>query len=175
MRSLRKAAVLVALALAACRRDSEPARPRVLFVGLDGADWRLLDGYAADGTMPELARRLSEGRSGVLETAQPPLSPLLWTTMATGVSPLEHGVLDFTRFQPGTGERVPITSAERGVPAIWNLASDAGRSVAVPGLWATWPAERVNGLLVSDRLFSFQLREAEPPPGLVWPLEREAE
>lgn len=164
---------LAALLLSACAQEPPPPRPRVLFVGLDGGDWQQLDRFAGDGTMPNLARLLREGRSGILETDQPPLSPLLWTTMMTGVSPLVHGVLDFTRFSPETGRREPITSAERRVPAIWNMASDAGRSVAVFGLWATWPAEQVNGRLVSDRLFSFQLREGEPPPGLVWPDDRE--
>lgn len=164
---------LATLLLSACAQESPPARPRVLLIGLDGGDWQQLDRFAADGTMPNLARLLREGRSGILETDQPPLSPLLWTTMMTGVSPLVHGVLDFTRFSPETGQREPITSVERRVPAIWNMASDAGRSVAVFGLWATWPAETVKGTLVSDRLFSFQLREGDPPPGLVWPKERE--
>ncbi|HEV7667151.1 MAG TPA: alkaline phosphatase family protein [Thermoanaerobaculia bacterium] len=171
--SLRSIALLAAIFLSACGSKSPPARPRVLFVGLDGADWQQLDRFAADGTMPNLARLLQEGRSGILETEQPPLSPLLWTTMMTGVSPLVHGVLDFTRFNPEMGQREPITSAERRVPAIWNMASDAGRSVAVLGLWATWPAEEVKGRLVSDRLFSFQLREGNPPPGLIWPKDRE--
>lgn len=171
--AFRPIALLAAILLAGCDSGAAPSRPRVLFVGLDGADWQQLDRFAADGTMPNLAGLLREGRSGILETEQPPLSPLLWTTMMTGVSPLAHGVLDFTRFSPETGRREPITTAERQVPAIWNMASDAGRSVAVLGLWATWPAEPVNGRLVSDRLFSFQLREGAPPAGLVWPGERE--
>ncbi|HXU31551.1 MAG TPA: alkaline phosphatase family protein, partial [Thermoanaerobaculia bacterium] len=171
--SLGPLTLLAVVLLAACGREAAPVRPRVLFVGLDGADWQQLDQFAADGTMPNLARLLREGRSGILETEQPPLSPLLWTTMMTGVSPLAHCVLDFTRFSPATGQREPITSVERRVPAIWNMASDAGRSIAVFGLWATWPAEQVNGRLVSDRLFSFQLREGDPPAGLVWPKDRE--
>ncbi len=171
----RQLLALLALLLAGCEKQALSSRFRVLFVGLDGADWQLLDRFASDGTMPQLARLLAEGRSGILETEQPPLSPLLWTTMMTGVSPLAHGVLDFTRFSPETGRREPITSAERRVPTIWNMASEAGRSVAVLGLWATWPAEPVNGRMVSDRLFSFQLREGDPPAGLVWPRDREPE
>ena len=62
-----------------------------------------------------------EGRSGELATLQPPLSPLVWTSMMTGVGPLEHGILDFTRFHPVTGEREPITSDERRVPAVPGL------------------------------------------------------
>jgi Tfp pilus assembly protein PilF len=126
------------------------------------------------GVMPTLATLARDGRSGVLTTIHPPLSPLVWTTMMTGADPLEHGILDFTRLNPRSGAREPITSAERRVPAIWNMASGAGRSVAVFGLWATWPAEPVRGVLVSDRLFSFQHAEASPPPGIVQPADREA-
>ncbi len=131
------------------------ARPRsVLFVGLDGADWRYLDALMASGTMPNLARLERAGSGGVLVTEQPPLSPLVWTTMMTGRSPLEHRILDFVRFNPVTGRREPMTSDERRVPAVWNLASDAGREVAVVGLWATFPAEETKGLLVSNVFLS---------------------
>ena len=144
----------------------------VLFVGLDGGDWQLLDEFMAGGAMPHLAAIVEEGRSGILTTLHPPLSPLVWTTMMTGVSPIEHGILDFTRFNPVSGAREPITSGERRVPAIWNMASCAGKSVAVFGLWATWPAEPVRGVLVSDRLFSFQYQEDRPPGAAVFPAAR---
>ncbi len=147
----------------------------VLFVGLDGADWELLDEYTAQGVMPNLAALVAEGAGGVLETIQPPLSPLVWTTMLTGVSPLQHGILDFTRFNPSTGQKEPITSDERREPAVWNMASAAGRRVGVLGLWATYPAEPVNGVLVSDRLFSFLYQEKEPPPGVVFPSSQDAQ
>jgi Flp pilus assembly protein TadD len=141
----------------------------VIFLGLDGADWELLDGYMKAGVMPTLQALVAEGASGVLETIQPPLSPLVWTTMMTGVSPLQHGILDFTRFNPRSGLKEPITSDERLEPAIWNMASDAGKSVGVFGLWATYPAEPVNGVVVSDRLFSFLYKEATPPAGVAFP------
>ena len=145
----------------------------VIFVGLDGGDWQLLDDYIARGLMPNLARLVREGASGLLATEHPPLSALLWTTMTTGVSPLEHQVLDFTHFNPTTGDKEPITSTERKVPAIWNMETMAGKSVAVFGLWATYPAEPVRGLLVSDRLFTFLYSEASPPPNAVYPPSRE--
>ncbi len=175
--------------LAACRQRSVPAagpgdlpvvqeiagaaqkgRP-VLFVGLDGADWQLLDAYMQAGILPNLAALAREGLPGVLTTIQPPLSPLVWTTEMTGVSPLAHGILDFTRFHPKTGEREPIPRDERRVPALWNMASAAGRSVAVFGLWATWPAEPVRGLLVADRFSSFTA-SGPPPGGSVYPPDR---
>ncbi len=154
-------------------RHARPARP-LLFIGLDGADWQQLDRYTAAGAMPELARLVREGRSGALLTQQPPLSPLLWTSMMTGRGPLEHGVLDFTRYSRADGRREPITSSERRVPAVWNMLSAAGKSSAVFGLWATYPAEDVNGLIVSDRLFSFQHRGEAPPRGVVSPAAEDA-
>jgi predicted AlkP superfamily phosphohydrolase/phosphomutase/Tfp pilus assembly protein PilF len=147
--------------------------PPVIFIGLDGADWELLDRYMQAGMMPNLRQLTAEGVHGQVETLHPALSPLIWTSMMTGVDPLRHGILDFVRFRPGTDQKEPITSDERKAPAIWNMASWGGRSVAVFGLWATYPAEPVNGLVVSDRLFTFLFREAEPPEGVVYPREQE--
>ena len=141
------------------RAPAAAANRPVIFVGLDGADWQLLDDYISAGAMPNLARLVREGTSGVLETIRPPLSPLIWTSMMTGVSPLDHGILDFVQFDPKTGAKEPITSSLRRAPAIWNMASSAGKRVASLGLWATYPAEQVNGTIVSDRLFTFLFKE----------------
>jgi len=187
------ACVLAALAafglVASCRarraHDSGPlavpeiaervrdARP-VIFVGLDGADWQLIDRYTASGAMPNLARLVAEGAGGALETIHPPLSPIVWTTMMTGVSPVEHRILDFTRFSPADGQKEPITSDERRAPAIWNMAGYAGRTSATFGLWATYPAERVFGVVVSDRMMGFLFAEERTPAGSVFPADRES-
>lgn len=150
-----------------------PGRP-VVMIGLDGADWALLDRYISQGGMPTLGALVKEGTRGALKTLSTPLSPLIWNSMVTGASPLEHRILDFLRVNPATGQREPITSDERKVPAVWNMATYGGRRVASFGFWATWPAEPVNGLLVSDRLFTFLYRESTPPPGVVHPPDREA-
>jgi Flp pilus assembly protein TadD len=145
-----------------------------VFLGLDGADWGLLDQYIARGAMPNLARLVNEGTSGRLRTIEPPLSPLVWTTMMTGVSPVAHGILDFVQFNPATGQKQPITSSERRVPAVWNMATAGGKRPAVFGLWATYPAESIDGLIVSDRLFTFLYKEQAPPERVVFPADREA-
>ena len=124
--------------------------------------------------MPVLRGLVAEGASGTLQTIHPALSPLIWNTMLTGVMPLEHRVLDFLRVNPVSGQREPITSDERKAPAVWNMATNAGKRVAALGFWATYPAEAVNGLLVSDRLFTFLYSESEPPPGVVNPHDEDA-
>ena len=78
-------------------------------------------------------------------------SPLIWTTIATGRTPVDHGVADFQELDPKTRARLPISGRSRRVPAIWNLASAKGVTVGVVGWWATWPAEKVKGFVVSDR------------------------
>jgi Flp pilus assembly protein TadD len=196
--ALRSAALwLAAIAVASCGREPSPppaagaapaapavaavpdiaraARkaPPVIFIGLDGADWELLDRYVAAGGMPTLRQLTAEGAHGRVETLHPALSPLIWTSMMTGVDPLRHGILDFVRFRPGTNQKEPITSDERKAPAIWNMAGWGDRSVAVFGIWATYPAEPVKGLMVSDRLFTFLFREATPPEGVVFPRDQE--
>lgn len=148
------------------------ARPPILFIGLDGADWQQLEPLLTSGAMPHLAALRAASAWGELESETPALSPLLWTSMLTGVSPLEHGILDFSRFAPGSGRREPIGSEDRRAPAIWNALTWAGKRVALLGLWATHPAEPVDGLLVSDRLFGFLNVETEPPPGAIYPPEQ---
>jgi tetratricopeptide (TPR) repeat protein len=152
--------LFLVLLLTACARElpegalqtvvdrSRDGRP-VIFVGLDGADWQLLDRFMADGTMPRLAGIVKKGERRVLLTQHPPLSPLVWTSMMTGVSPLRHRILDFTRFDPVTRAQEPITSDERAVPAIWNMARAGGKRVLVFGMWATYPAEP--GIALTDR------------------------
>ena len=167
--------MLLAAALVGCRaHPSPPASRPVIFLGLDAADWSLLDQYTARGVMPALAKLAAEGTGGRLKTISPPLSPLVWTTMMTGTSPLEHRILDFVQFDPSTGVKEPITSSERRMPAVWNMAAAGGKRSAVFGLWATYPAETIDGLIVSDRLFTFLYKESAPPGGVVFPSDREA-
>ncbi|MEM8933177.1 MAG: alkaline phosphatase family protein, partial [Acidobacteriota bacterium] len=94
-----------------------------------------------------------EGAYGRVECPMPLLSPILWTTIATGRSASDHGIGHFVAVDPATGEELPATSQLRRVKAIWNMAAEAGRKPAVVGWWATWPPEDVDdGLIVSDHV-----------------------
>jgi predicted AlkP superfamily phosphohydrolase/phosphomutase len=150
-------------------RERRPATgPAVIWLGLDGLDWELLDRLAAEGKMPNWKRLASEGWTGRLEAFSPLLSPILWTSAATGQPPDVHRVLDFQETDPATGRKVPISGHSRAVPAAWNLASAAGKKIGVVGWWATHPAEEVNGFFVSDRA-SPLLYEKLPLAGVAFP------
>ena len=123
----------------------------MIWIGLDGVDWDLMDGLTARGQLPNWKRLVDSGFTADLESLRPIISPVVWTTLATGVGPDLHGVLDFQETDPKTGVKVPISGLSRRAPAVWNVASRAGRKVGVVGWWATHPAEEVNGFFVSDR------------------------
>jgi len=143
----------------------------VIFVGWDGADWKLLDRLLKEGRLPNLAALVANGRTWNLYTYEPMASPLIWTTIATGRTPLDHGVTDFEELDPKARARLPISGRSRKVPAIWNLASVKGLTVGVVGWWATWPAEKVKGFFVSDRAAPvlFDPEALSKSPALAWP------
>lgn len=163
------------------RRSLPEARSPVLLLGLDGLDWDLVLPWVEAGRMPNLAHLLERGTWGEMRSISPLLSPLIWTTVATGASPEVHGILDFVEHDRETGRRIPVTSDSREVPALWNVASALGRRVDVVGWWGTWPAEEIDGTLVTDRLY-YTLGEGSDEPealgettGLVSPGDRAGE
>jgi predicted AlkP superfamily phosphohydrolase/phosphomutase len=152
----------------AVRATQPSGHPRVIWLGLDGLDWEILDRLAAEGEMPNWRRLASEGWSARLESFFPLISPILWTSAATGATPDVHRVLDFQEVDPKTGRKGPISGNSRAVPAAWNLASAAGRKVGIVGWWATHPAEEVNGFFVSDHSSPI-LFEKLPLAGVAFP------
>jgi tetratricopeptide (TPR) repeat protein/predicted AlkP superfamily phosphohydrolase/phosphomutase len=148
-----RALVVVLACAAAWLACGGPARPRAVVIGIDGADWRVIDPLIAEGRMPNLAKLRELGTSGPIQTlAELPISPVVWTSVATGKVPSKHGVTWFLVDQPN-GTRVPVRSHNRKVKALWNVLAERGRTPIVLGWWATYPAEDVGpGIVVSDAL-----------------------
>ncbi|MDG2133686.1 MAG: alkaline phosphatase family protein, partial [Phycisphaerales bacterium] len=60
---------------------------KVLVIGWDAADWRVIHPMIADGKMPNLEKMMAEGVHGNVSTLNPVLSPTLWTSIGTGKRP----------------------------------------------------------------------------------------
>lgn len=148
----------------ALARDPEH---RVLVIGWDGADWHTAEPLMIAGRMPNLSRLTREGASGNLRSYDPMFSPLLWTTVATGKPPTEHGIADFLVKDPKTGERHPITSDFRKVKALWNILGEFDRTSSWIGWWASFPAESIRGTLVTDYLAAAVSRSGADAAALV--------
>ncbi|MEM7051945.1 MAG: alkaline phosphatase family protein [Acidobacteriota bacterium] len=143
---------------------ASPSGRKVLLIGWDGADWLMIRPLLEAGRMPHLASLIRRGASGELRSEKPLLSPLVWTTIATGKPVVEHGIADFLVQDPDTGGLVPISSSSRKVHALWTLLPAFELSVDVVAWWATWPAEAVQGTMVTDRV-AYQLFEYEETEG----------
>jgi predicted AlkP superfamily phosphohydrolase/phosphomutase/tetratricopeptide (TPR) repeat protein len=125
-------------------------KPRVMLIGWDAADWKVIRPLLEAGEMPNLARLIACGVHGNLATIYPPLSPMLWTSIATGKRAYKHGIHGFTEPLPdGSGVR-PITVLSRKTNAVWNILNQTGHRSIVVGWWPSHPAELINGLMVSN-------------------------
>jgi predicted AlkP superfamily phosphohydrolase/phosphomutase len=145
----------------------------VILVGIDGADWGVIQPLLDRGRLPAFRKLKEEGATGVLMSLEPSASPALWTSVATGVAPGRHGIRGFVVPAPGAGNGGrppagdegeegaaatakqgvrPVTSAMRRAPAFWNILPRFGLKVGVVGWLVTWPAEPVEGFIVSSYL-----------------------
>lgn len=140
-------------------------RRKLLLVGWDAADWKVIEPLMAAGDMPNVERLVRRGARGAIATLHPPLSPMLWTSIATGKRPFRHGIHGFTEPSPdGRGVR-PVTNLSRTAKALWNIFSQEGLRSVVVGWWPSHPAEPLRGVMVSDHY-----HRAHGPEEEGWPL-----
>jgi hypothetical protein len=121
---------LVACALAAlvelgCADPAERTPPRILLVAADGLDWKVALPLVAAGAMPELERLMERGTYGVLRTEDVTVSPIIWTSIATGKTPAKHGIHGFARPAAGGGTQL-YTSLDRKPKAFWTCSPTTG-------------------------------------------------
>jgi hypothetical protein len=151
----------------------------------------------ARGELPALRALVAGGAHARLRAEPERVPAIVWTTIATGRGPAAHGILaaDTRRI---TGLRTPVSldaeagafasalaratdlvrltraqpasAALRSVKTFWNVASEKGLRVGVVNWWASWPAEPVNGWLVSDRA-AFKIEKGGASEREVYPPE----
>jgi predicted AlkP superfamily phosphohydrolase/phosphomutase/tetratricopeptide (TPR) repeat protein len=138
---------------------------RVLLVGWDAADWKVISPLVDMGLMPHVGRLVETGVMGNLATLQPALSPMLWTSIATGKRPYKHGIHGFSEPDPQSGTVRPITNLSRKTKAVWNILNQTGHTSLVVGWWPSSPAEPIRGAMVSNHF-----QQAVAPLDAPWPL-----
>lgn len=155
-----------------------PSGLRVRVLAVDGLERRMAEELVRRGELPALAGLLARGAYARLRAEPERVPAIVWTTIATGRGPAAHGILsadtrrltglrtpvsldaDAGTFAAALGRATdllrlthaqPASAALRSVKTFWNVASEKGLRVGVVNWWATWPAEAVNGYVVSDR------------------------
>ena len=165
-RRLLHRVLLVALALAAACTTSPPPRTfsqKMVILGFDGMDPRLVDRWMAEGKLPSMARLAGQGGRYRLETTVSPESPTSWSSFAIGGNPGKHSIYDFLvhdvkTYMPDIGmvrremprflfnyiptSRPTIVSL-RGGTAFWVTAGSAGVRSSILTVPVTFPPETV--------------------------------
>lgn len=145
--------------------ELKPNDRKVLLIGWDAADWKVMHKLVDEGKMPNISAFMEEGVIGNLATLYPELSPMLWTSIATGKRPFKHGIVGFTEPDPQGGGVRPITNVSRSTKALWNIMGQLGKKSVVVGWWPSHPAEPINGVMVSNHF-----QRAVAPHGQPWPM-----
>lgn len=131
-----------------------------MVVGIDGAEWAVLTPLLERGKLPNLAGLIDSGAACGLRSLEPKQkSPVIWTTIATGKYPEKHGISDYV--DPAAGRL--LTSNVRTARTFWDVLGEDGRRVTVVGWLVSWPAEPLNGYVVTD-YFRYPPKPDRPPP-----------
>ena len=166
----------------------DPTGAKVFLIALDGADWRAINPLLKQGKLPTLQRLMDEGVYASTIPSSSALSPVAWTTILTGKNYEQHRITGFltntlfsryplTPIIPSMGgvgsykllqsalqkvgiiKVLPFTSDLRRTKTVWNILSEQDHDSLIVGYWATWPAETINGIIITDYF---------------WPVETEA-
>jgi len=146
---------------------------KTIFLGLDGLDPKLTERFIAEGKLPNLARLAETGSYRRLRTTYPSLSPVAWSTFATGVSPAKHNIFDFldrdlksylprlSSARVGKPDRVlrigrwriplsfsPLELRQKSRP-FWKILGEQGVGCTIIRVPITFPPEQFDGKLLS--------------------------
>ena len=146
---------------------------KVLFIGLDGATFDVLDPLIDRGLMPRLKQFIKEGVRGPLETTIPPITPTAWVSWMTGKNPGKHGVFEFLLRRKGSGALpdTPVSSRSRDGLPFWDLLGQMGKRAIVTNVPCTYPPSMVNGVMISDFLTPRGRRDFTYPESLIEEVE----
>jgi len=172
--------VLVHTGCSKKEKASTRSRSPILLFAIDGLEWRVMKPLIESGQLPVIEGLMRKGSYGYLKSLYPTFSPLIWTSIATSKNASKHGILNFVYEDTPEGPRGDVsihtmretvgsetkryrsyTSGHRKTKALWNILSDFGLSVNCIGWWTTYPAEPINGVMVSQTNTTETLRNPQ--------------
>ena len=166
--------LMVYLDGSAKRLSTEGSSYPVMILGFDGLDPEFLDYFLSQGKLPNFQRLMDEGAYAPCQTFKPTKSVVLWTSVATGKRMEKHGIVDWQLLSEDGQRKVLVSGHSRRTEALWNIATNGGKSVQILNWWATWPAEEVAGEIVSNhfpRALHEEVADVTFPPELARELD----
>lgn len=143
---------------------------RLIILGVDGACFDVIGPWMKKGALPGFSMLAESGCLADLCSSTPPLSPVAWTSMVTGVNPGKHGIYDFWLRHWPDEEQLPsfnfATGRDRKAKAFWEYLSEAGRPSMVFNMPCTYPPDPINGLMISGFDAALDKAKGFHPPSL---------
>jgi predicted AlkP superfamily phosphohydrolase/phosphomutase len=136
---------------------------KVIVIGLDGVEPKLVKPMLDAGELPNLARLREQGGFSCVRTTYPPQTPVAWSTFSIGANPGGHGIFDFLRRDPKTylpalalnryeqkNRFLPpqVVNLRRGTP-MWELLTKAGISSTILRCPCTYPPDKIRGQMLA--------------------------
>ncbi len=140
-------------------------KSKVLLIGIDGANWKVLRPMIKSNMLPNIKRLCEEGTKGVLVSTVPPLTPVAFASFHTGVNPGKHGITDFRLYEPATGNYRLVDANTLKYKSFSEIASLNNKKVISINIPLTYPPPKLNGIVIGDFL------SPKVYPGFVYPRE----
>jgi predicted AlkP superfamily phosphohydrolase/phosphomutase len=122
--------------------------PRILLIGWDGADWRILDPLLEAGELPNLSALIERGGRAVLRSTIPTHSWTAWPSFLTGVDPADHGVFDILEGRGGD-KQFPVTYRSIKERTFLDDLTRSGIETLMVNVPLTFPPPRIEGKLIA--------------------------
>jgi len=136
---------------------------RVVVMGFDGMDPVLCRKFMADGKLPNLKSLSKSGTFAELATTTPSISPVAWSTFATGVNPGKHRIFDFFTRDPrnylpvlssalistGKNGKKATVKLLRKSTSFWKILGKSKIFSIILRVPITFPAEKFYGTCLS--------------------------
>ncbi len=130
-------------------KEKIPKNPKIYIIGLDGADWDIINPLIESGKLKFFKKLKEESAWARLKTFKPTLSAVVWTSIATGDRMIKHGIVDWL-YVSKNNIKVPYTNAEKRVPSIWEIFDYYNQPSVVLHWYVTYPPDHIRGVMVSD-------------------------
>lgn len=132
--------------------------PLLVLVGMDALTWDIMDPMLDKGELPNFRALIARGVRGDLKTLKSTyISASIWTTILTGKVPKYHGIEGWY-----STRGFPVNSTSRTTRFLPQILGENGVTTAAVGFMATWPADRINGYIVSDLASYGRFKDSSP-------------
>jgi predicted AlkP superfamily phosphohydrolase/phosphomutase len=147
--------------------------PKVFLLGIDGASWKVLDRFMAEGLMPNLDEITRRGTRGVLNSTFPYLTPVAWSSMLTGVKPGKHCVFGYNVMENREGMIIGLLANRTKIksPTVMDMFSQLGKKVISVNMPMSYPPQPHDGTILTGLMTPSKESAFYRPPDLLQELK----